>query len=374
MVLSTAVTRHDPIPLRPAQLNAVWAVIDVKLFRRELAERDFLRFMANPVASIDWLIPLFDKLILYGYTALAWRIAQEVYKPVKESPELIGDAASGFGAAAFMLVWQSVYERLVQGQPVDRDEIKTALQGFDYQVDDVYEEMLRILSGEETLDDVLQRDSSRYLRVLNLLFCRYMLDQKQVNFAAADLMWYGAMECIRPGKPDNSKGSPQKPLDEFLKLRHQRLVEYVTGRLSFLSNQRPNAFGVLWGIPYVYDFLLAQGAVSQRIHQAALDTAQTLKEQIIRENISALWQYDFVHSWSRPDSIDPDLFKEEAELFRRTFTENVKLPPRSPKISLDSQGGRGKARYGGRRKISRNDPCPCGSGKKYKKCCLNRNR
>jgi hypothetical protein len=23
-------------------------------------------------------------------------------------------------------------------------------------------------------------------------------------------------------------------------------------------------------------------------------------------------------------------------------------------------------------KISRNDPCPCGSGKKYKKCCLNR--
>ena len=23
-------------------------------------------------------------------------------------------------------------------------------------------------------------------------------------------------------------------------------------------------------------------------------------------------------------------------------------------------------------KISRNAPCPCGSGKKYKKCCLNR--
>ena len=23
-------------------------------------------------------------------------------------------------------------------------------------------------------------------------------------------------------------------------------------------------------------------------------------------------------------------------------------------------------------KIGRNDPCPCGSGKKYKKCCLDR--
>jgi uncharacterized protein YecA (UPF0149 family) len=25
----------------------------------------------------------------------------------------------------------------------------------------------------------------------------------------------------------------------------------------------------------------------------------------------------------------------------------------------------------GHRKVGRNDPCPCGSGKKYKKCCLN---
>jgi len=23
-------------------------------------------------------------------------------------------------------------------------------------------------------------------------------------------------------------------------------------------------------------------------------------------------------------------------------------------------------------KIGRNDPCPCGSGKKFKKCCLNK--
>lgn len=25
-------------------------------------------------------------------------------------------------------------------------------------------------------------------------------------------------------------------------------------------------------------------------------------------------------------------------------------------------------------KIGRNDPCPCGSGKKYKHCCLNKRR
>ncbi|NLF16454.1 MAG: hypothetical protein GX595_04250 [Lentisphaerae bacterium] len=24
--------------------------------------------------------------------------------------------------------------------------------------------------------------------------------------------------------------------------------------------------------------------------------------------------------------------------------------------------------------VGRNDPCPCGSGRKYKKCCLNKSR
>ena len=26
------------------------------------------------------------------------------------------------------------------------------------------------------------------------------------------------------------------------------------------------------------------------------------------------------------------------------------------------------------RKVGRNDPCPCGSGLKYKRCCLNKDR
>jgi SEC-C motif len=32
--------------------------------------------------------------------------------------------------------------------------------------------------------------------------------------------------------------------------------------------------------------------------------------------------------------------------------------------------GRNAEASAGHRKVGRNDPCPCGSGKKYKKCCL----
>ena len=46
-------------------------------------------------------------------------------------------------------------------------------------------------------------------------------------------------------------------------------------------------------------------------------------------------------------------------------------PSRVAKVAAASRGGNGKkqvAKVGGR-KIGRNDPCPCGSGKKYKHCC-----
>ena len=41
--------------------------------------------------------------------------------------------------------------------------------------------------------------------------------------------------------------------------------------------------------------------------------------------------------------------------------------PEIEKLSAASDSIKGK-----KKKIGRNDPCPCGSGKKYKKCCLNK--
>ena len=39
---------------------------------------------------------------------------------------------------------------------------------------------------------------------------------------------------------------------------------------------------------------------------------------------------------------------------------------------LEAAGGKQKPYRAPAAAIGRNDPCPCGSGKKYKKCCLGR--
>ena len=36
----------------------------------------------------------------------------------------------------------------------------------------------------------------------------------------------------------------------------------------------------------------------------------------------------------------------------------------------DAAAGKGQTLRGPSEKLGRNDPCPCGSGKKYKKCCM----
>lgn len=66
--------------------------------------------------------------------------------------------------------------------------------------------------------------------------------------------------------------------------------------------------------------------------------------------------------------VDPEAFEREERLFEETFSDDSLNPfdpddpfgfyPESVVKSIDSH------------KIGRNDPCPCGSGKKYKKCCL----
>jgi len=59
----------------------------------------------------------------------------------------------------------------------------------------------------------------------------------------------------------------------------------------------------------------------------------------------------------------------QEDVVRYIFRVNVVQPP-TPRQAVENQGGqesRAPAAKGD--KVGRNDPCPCGSGKKYKKCC-----
>ena len=67
------------------------------------------------------------------------------------------------------------------------------------------------------------------------------------------------------------------------------------------------------------------------------------------------------------DTGDVRHMEEFAKLIGKTVPENklMEIDPRN----LSPQK-RAELEATGHTKVGRNDPCPCGSGKKFKKCCL----
>lgn len=129
---------------------------------------------------------------------------------------------------------------------------------------------------------------------------------------------------------------------------------------------------------------------------------------MIGQFTSDLWNSNFVHLWEKPDSISAIEFIEEEKIFTKSilFTHQ-KFTSLQSEISKELanigelsthiiEGGKTdenkyntslldnffdtnqannmhreyrKEPIKAEKKVGRNEPCPCGSGKKYKKCC-----
>lgn len=59
-------------------------------------------------------------------------------------------------------------------------------------------------------------------------------------------------------------------------------------------------------------------------------------------------------------------FQDVLREMEKKFTKAVKKVKKKDRIPKDESAGQIRREKG---KVGRNDPCPCGSGKKYKKCC-----
>jgi uncharacterized protein len=72
---------------------------------------------------------------------------------------------------------------------------------------------------------------------------------------------------------------------------------------------------------------------------------------------------------TNPDDIEPlDIDEELGELAPDLIPSHVEILHKA-RLSKASKNGPQPSAFAV--KVGRNDPCPCGSGKKFKKCCLN---
>ena len=74
-----------------------------------------------------------------------------------------------------------------------------------------------------------------------------------------------------------------------------------------------------------------------------------------------------------PDSAETQQQRAMAQTSIEDFTRNIQRKKEKELAELQMVGGDGSANGSNKQvikgdKVGRNDPCPCGSGKKYKKC------
>lgn len=159
--------------------------------------------------------------------------------------------------------------------------------------------------------------------------------------------------------------------------------------------------------------LLEKEIINKEDYTRNVEIINVKKAEVIRNSFSSLWDCNYVHHWPKPDSISDDEFKAEKRLFeksmpvkpgpfkkvRKHFEEELENMPVLGPVILNVEVYRKKCQTPKREqkrkpkkadtsfdtgfgttlpissepKVGRNDPCPCGSGKKYKKCCMNKN-
>jgi uncharacterized protein YchJ len=338
--------------------------LGIHLFNRDTAsvKRCLQSFIDDPVKSIDLLTPLLDTLNYYGYSEIAVQISQEVYHRVRDSDELVEGAEDDFGRTVLMNEFQKLYQLKEQQTLASREEPFKRLALYGYVNVDELNTVLNYLLNDTNCSTLsyqdFKTDGRDFYHALSTRFCKYAFEEKGINFPTAYDIFMGAWDSFSIEEAEEN-GS----LEMILELNQGNFDEYICGRFDFLSNKKPHAVAVLWGMPYVYDFLINNQLVSEEIALQALQLITEMKMDLIKGQGDSIWEYTFVHSWSRPDSIGEEDFLKEKAYFERTFSEIVDVKDFLPAEYFS------KSLQHNETKTGRNEPCPCGSGKKFKKCC-----
>jgi len=377
--LQALLHEQDPEVLGKERFYADSFAVEVHLFKKdsESVKKSMESFIAAPVESIDTMIPIVDKLKYYGYEDFAQFLSKEVYYPIRKSDKLIGGAEEDFAKIILMMEFQNLYKSKREGSTTERKEFVRRLKLYNY--DDENELGLtynNVLTEDNDFSNLcyagFNKDKKDFFQKLFVGFSKYVFDNKTINFPTAYDIWIGAWENFYLGNPMDQKSGR---LDNFFKLNKKELYDYVSDRFDFLSNKKPYALAVLWGLQYVYDFLKLNLLVSDDNYFDALEFIKYTRMELIEGLRDSVWEYDFVHSWVKPDSISEEEFNKEKEYFEKTFYEKTDIKEYLPneyfkrRASMQKEiRNRNTVRNEGI-KIGRNDPCPCGSGKKYKKCC-----
>ncbi len=346
----------------------------------------------NPVKGIDTVTKrtLF-RLIYFGMYREAVDYCEKVREPISKSEEIWGNPEIHFLMALYLQGAEEQYELFCKGDTSGWKDFITRIKeyGFDNEaerIDAVFRGLSADLDKEKILLQIKNKPDYGLIE-LQYHFLRFMKHRYNIPFMHSNLLFYLVL--------DQSLFGSIKEEDAWFYIPYPKLDSLVRNKIDIIFGTNClDVGGNLWGLHYVYEFLHENQLISAEYYRMMLENLAWLKMDFLTMVKSEAWQMKFVLKW--PDT-DSNLVKLPENFFdsidrkedQNALAQIKNLLPHvdgKDRIILElrrAAGNKNKTNQYGPAKIAgaeippdpnryvrRNDPCPCGSGKKFKKCCL----
>jgi hypothetical protein len=368
-------------------------------------------FIKEPVQGIDNLLSSFSILENYQCLDECEKLIKKTYSIINNSDELMSGSGYSLALTKLFIEIEKSYENYQICGKFNRKKILQKTEKFDLDPDiDLLNSFETAFTNENLTFDIIDDVCGNKLKNSNYLFKSFFLKrmyERGISFVLSSKIWNN---CSLFWYDDDSEENNEefKTTQALFDITKDSFTCFLRGNGAlFYSYQADECALILWGIQYIYEFLYNNSLIDENLLIKATDIINREKALFIKKNLSDLWKYSFVHHWLNDEFTESDNYIAEKNLFEKSYTlkhvsfrenslimyedeirgcidgmlslkpyltELTKEIPKKPLFSgynnaySKNESDIPQQRIGSG-KISRNASCPCGSGKKYKKCC-----
>ncbi len=402
---------HQPELFKKCYTFLDKVLIEFYCFRKDWkrVEELFQNFINDPFNDYDYYVQVFNLILFCQHDELLVSAVNQNLEAVQNFDGLISGAEKE-------LVLLSVYGHLeaayrnVEMRPTPEELIGRFIEkNFD-----IKEEYFSILISSlfeenqesEAVRERFYEDRWKVIPQLEALFLKFM-NKRGFSFPLAYRIWDRLIDFFEENNSEDDVIT-----DHYFSNDLVRFTDFVTDLDGgFLISNTPEMAAILWGSAHFFDFAYETGFITEDTYKIFKVISRKVRAKVIVLKINTLWNMNFVHQWEKANYVSEEEFKAEEKLFSKvielkqgTFSKlrseingeilelgelgeevletakRLKKQEQSmpdifsdlfslPQESEDWQGEPSPQPIRTEPKVGRNDPCPCGSGKKYKKCC-----
>ena len=367
----------------------------------ENTDKAFESFRNDPIGLIDEYLSAFDRIVFNQKLDIITPSLENIFKQINESKTIMPGAGHALARTKYYIFLEDVHKKQKLGIDIEPNAFSTIIKDFNYDPLNEYHDL--ILKGIKEIDfdknaiiSFFSKEKPAFFANLEAHFLKYMF-KIGFNFALSTIIWEELISHI--SEYNDNEETP----DAFFTIEptsYENFIVKLAG--GFFLEKSSLMFAILWGTVHLYEFLLSSEIISKQTFDRFISITNKLKGELIYTRFTNLWKFAFIHKWSKPNTLSEVEFSAEKIIFKKTFAfKNATFPELRSQIEdeLDllaylkdkiikptvTQSPLEKAleksiksslppqtivsTYTAPEKIGRNAKCPCGSGKKYKKCC-----